>query len=419
MDPYQVSFLLVSAITPLFVVTTPAEFRPSPGDIPHPRGNAIWVTQQAGLVSWGRAASATFSGPGRFTEAQRWFDELVAAAQITDEVGRPGTGLTSFGTFSFSEHSADVSTVTVPARILGWDEHGAWTTDIGTTDVGHRGPEPITPIGHLGTVTYGPGHIDEDRFTNAVTETVDVLARGEVKKVVLARDLDIVSELPMDERLLAAKLSRAFPTCWTYCIEGLLGATPEMLASVRGGHLTTRVLAGSWPTTGGHEAAEHALRTSAKDISEHRYASDSVLHALDLQASGPVRTYGPTILHLPNVVHLATEFQADLARGWTGLTAAGAMHPTAAVGGTPTNRALEIIDDIEGLDRGRYAAPVGWMDSAGNSDWALALRCAQLQSDDPHRARALAGGGVMDRSIPQQELAETEAKFSAVLRAFT
>lgn len=94
------------------------------------------------------------------------------------------------------------------------------------------------------------------------------------------------------------------------------------------------------------------------------------------------------------------------------------MHPTAAVGGTPTDRALAVIDEIEGLDRGRYAAPVGWMDSDGNSDWALALRCAQLDQNDPRRARALAGGGVMDRSVPQQELAETEAKLSAVLRAF-
>lgn len=278
--------------------------------------------------------------------------------------------------------------------------------------------EAIAPIGPLGRVDWSPGDVDEDRFTDAVADTVALLAGGEVKKVVLARDITITSEMPMDERLLVAKLARAFPSCWTYCIEGMIGATPEMLASVRAGHLTTRVLAGSWPTSEGHEAAEYALRSSAKDIAEHRYASDSVLHAIDLQAAGPVRTNGPTILHLPNVVHLATDFEADLAPGWTGLTAAGAMHPTAAVGGTPTELALKVIDRIEGLDRGRYAAPIGWMDSAGNSDWALALRCAQLDPTDPRRARALAGGGVMDRSVPQQELAETEAKFSAVLRAF-
>ena len=378
----------------------------------------MWVTPDGGMVGWGRAASATFSGPDRFTDAQRWFDSLCEAAQVDDGVSRPGTGLISFGTFSFSDESADVSTVTVPQHIVGWDEHGSWTTTISTEPGTELAADTPAPLGELGKVEWGPGDIDEDRFTDAVAETVELLARGEVKKVVLARDIDIVSEHPMDERLLVAKLSRAFPTCWTYSIEGLLGATPEMLASVRGGHLTTRVLAGSWPTTGGSEAAEYALRTSAKDIAEHRYASDSVLHAIDLQASGPVRANGPTILHLPNVVHLATDFEADLAPGWTGLTAAGAMHPTAAVGGTPTDRALEVIDEIEGLDRGRYAAPVGWMDSAGNSDWALALRCAQLDQDDPHRARALAGGGVMDRSVAQQELAETEAKLSAVLRAF-
>jgi len=370
------------------------------------------------MVGWGRAASAAFSGPDRFVRAQAWFDEICAAADIDDAVSRPGTGITAFGTFSFSDESADVSTVTIPEQIVGWDESGPWTTLIGAV---HRDEPPgvaAEPLGDLGKVEWHPGQVDEDRFTDAVAEAVVLLARGDVKKVVLARDIEIVTENPMDERLLVAKLSRAFPTCWTYSIEGLLGATPEMLASVRAGHLTTRVLAGSWPTSAGSEAAEYALRTSAKDIAEHRYASDSVLHAIDLQAAGPVRTDGPRILHLPNVVHLATDFSADLAQGWTGLTAAGAMHPTAAVGGTPTDEALRVIEKIEGLDRGRYAAPIGWMDSAGNSDWALALRCAQLDQDDPCRARALAGGGVMDRSVPQQELAETEAKLAAVLTAF-
>ncbi len=375
----------------------------------------MWVTDRSGMVGWGRAASRTFSGPDRFTQAQRWFDAVVASATIEDEVARPGTGLTAFGTFSFADESADSSTLTIPATILGWDEQGAWTTTVRSDAASDD--ETIAPIGHLGKVQWGPGDLDEDRFTDAVSETVAILAEGDIKKVVLARDMRIVSEEPMDERLLVAKLARAFPSCWTFCVEGMIGATPEMMASVRAGHLTTRVLAGSWPTTGGHDAAEYALRSSAKDIAEHRYASDSVLHAIDLQASGPVRANGPTILRLPNVVHLATDFEADLAPGWTGLTAAGAMHPTAAVGGTPTDKALEVIRRIEGLDRGRYAAPVGWMDSQGNADWALALRCAQLEAD-PRRARAFAGGGVMDRSIPQQELAETEAKFSAILRAF-
>lgn len=418
MDPYQVCFLLVSDLTRLFAFTRQAASRPSPGDIPHPRKNLMWVTATGGMVGWGEAAVGTFEGPDRFTAAQRWFDDIIAAAIIDDPVARPGTGLTAFGTFSFSDTSADISTVTIPQRILGWDSDGAWETVISTDQNATITAEPIEPIGDFGHVDWSAGHLDEEGFNSAVAETVELLARGEAKKVVLARDIDIVSEFPMDERLLVAKLTRAFPSTWTYLVSGMIGATPEMLASVRDGHLTTRVLAGSWPTTQGQEAAEYALRSSAKDIAEHRYASDSVLHALDIQASGPVRANGPTILHLPNVVHLATDFEADLAAGWTGLTAAGAMHPTAAVGGTPTDTALEVIDRIEALDRGRYAAPVGWMDSSGNSDWALALRCAQLDRNDPHRARAFAGGGIMERSVPQQELAETEAKFSAILKAF-
>lgn len=418
MDPYQVSYLLVSDQMPLFAVTGLATSKPAPGDIPHPRNNLMWVTENFGMIGWGEAARATFEGDDRFRRAQRWFDDVVAASTVTDPVARPGTGLTAFGTFSFSKKSRNVSTIIIPRRILGWDEHGAWESTISTEENPTITGEPIESIRDIGHVAMAPGELDEDAFTDAVEETVELLAEGEAKKVVIARDLIIRTEYDMDERLLVAKLARAFPSCWTYCVDGMMGATPEMLASVRSGHLTTRVLAGSWPTTQGQDAAEYALRTSAKDIAEHRYASDSVLHALDRQASGPVRANGPTILHLPNVVHLATDFEADLAPGWTGLTAAGAMHPTAAVGGTPTNTALEIIDRIEGLDRGRYAAPVGWMDSSGNSDWALALRCAQLSSTDPRLARAFAGGGIMERSNPAQELSETEAKFSAILKAF-
>jgi menaquinone-specific isochorismate synthase len=118
----------------------------------------------------------------------------------------------------------------------------------------------------------------------------------------------------------------------------------------------------------------------------------------------------PFVLHLPNVMHLATDVTGvlDPTDGATSLSLAAALHPSAAVGGTPTDLAVRTIAELEGMDRGRYAGPVGWMDATGDGEWGIALRCGAV---DGARVRLFAGCGIVAGSDPQAELAEAQAKF--------
>lgn len=388
----------------------------------------IWHSAERTLIARGVAAQIELTGPGRFDEAQAWFDEVTRAADITDEVARPGTGLLAFGSFAFFDVTPTTSRLIIPTTVWGEDEDGCWRTDIAPADpdassilpsAAERAlPLEDSPRRDLPTELKAVEEIAGlagDSYLRAVEEMRGRLRAGEAHKAVLARDLVFRCEREIDERLLATRLASAFPDCWTFAVDGLVGATPEMLASVRRGKLSSRVLAGSWPVAGDREAATQALLGSVKDRHEHDYALASVHEAITPRASD-AWVSERFALQLPHVIHLATDITATLTEGNTGLTVAGAMHPTAAVGGSPQRAALAIIGEAEPTDRGRYAAPVGWMDGDGNADWALALRCAEITGCE---ARAFAGGGIMADSDPARELAETEAKFSAIREALS
>lgn len=408
----------MSPIPFLDCVSTPCGDEPTLEAL-DPAAPLIWHCAERTLLGAGVAASIDL-GEDRFEEAQAWFDEVVSNARITDEVGRPGSGLVAFGSFSFYADSEAGSRLVIPSTVWGRDERGAWRTDIRLAD-GVEGADDRsadqerTALPHqLGPVAVVPGLAGEDYLT-AVERMRDRLRAGDAHKAVLAREITFIADRPLDQRLLARRLAAAFPDCWTFAVCGLVGSTPEMLASVRGGTLSSRVLAGSWPVGGDRQAAIEALLSSVKDRHEHDYALASVHDAI-APRTRHLKVSERFALQLPHVIHLATDMVAELTEPNTGLICCGAMHPTAAVGGTPQRAALNIIRDIEPTDRGRYAAPVGWMDGAGNADWALALRCAEV---DGNYARAFAGGGIMADSDPDRELAETEAKFSAIRDALS
>ena len=156
-----------------------------------------------------------------------------------------------------------------------------------------------------------------------------------------------------------------------------------------------------------------ALLASAKDTEEHGYAAAGVQQSLAPLCDDLTVAPRPELLRLANVQHLATAISGRLAARDDGtrpsvLALADALHPTAAVCGTPTETAMELIRELEGMDRGRYAGPVGWVDGAGNGEWCIALRCAEI---DGTRARLFAGGGIVADSDPEAELAEAQAKF--------
>jgi menaquinone-specific isochorismate synthase len=261
-------------------------------------------------------------------------------------------------------------------------------------------------------IRYAGASVPELRWLEAVAAATRAIDAGRLDKVVLARDLAVWSDEPLDARTLTRRLAERFPDCFTFSVDGLVGATPELLVRRIGGRVDSLVLAG---TAGrGASAAEDAalgaaLLGSDKDRDEHDHAVASVRAALaDLVPD--LATEGPWLLRLANVQHLATSVTGTLPGGESVLDLAGALHPTAAVCGTPTAEAFAVIRELEGLDRGRYTGPVGWVDAAGDGELGIALRCAQVEGD---RARLYAGAGIVGASLPEAELEETRIKFRA------
>jgi menaquinone-specific isochorismate synthase len=229
--------------------------------------------------------------------------------------------------------------------------------------------------------------------------------------VVLARDLYAIAEEDIDPRWLLARLAERYGRCWTYQVDGLIGATPEMLLRQEAGLATSRVLAGTIRRSGQADLAlAAALARSSKDLEEHVYAVQSVATALAPYCSGMHVPDAPYVLELPNVLHLATDVTAVAQPGTTSLELAAALHPSAAVCGTPTDRARAEIAELEHLDRGRYSGPVGWIDANGDGEWAIALRCGQIDDTDRRRIQLFAGCGIVAGSDPEAELAESNAK---------
>jgi menaquinone-specific isochorismate synthase len=247
-----------------------------------------------------------------------------------------------------------------------------------------------------------------------------MLRAGRADKVVLARDLVAHATAPADWRLAIARLTERYPDTHTFAIDGLVGASPETLVRLRDGRLHTRVLAGSHARGGSDSAdtqAAEALHQSSKDLDEHRFAVHSAVEALKTLTPHVVADDMPFTLKLPNLWHLATDIAATLPTTATGLDAVAALHPTAAVAGSPTDKALEMIAELEPFDRGRYAGPVGWIDHRGDGEWAIALRCAQWSADAT--ITAYAGAGIVPDSTPEAELLETGLKFQPIIEAFS
>jgi menaquinone-specific isochorismate synthase len=396
---------------------------PDPGEtfldqVPEPAVVA-WVRQSAGLAGWGEAARVTLpAGADRFTAAEKWIREVTDGADIEDGVRRRGSGLVAFGTFTFDDAS-DGSVLIVPRAILGRDGTGnAWLTTI--TPEGERpwAAGPFGPPVPPGDLRWHDGSLSAPEWEQAVGEAVHRITHSaELGKVVLARDLHASADIPIDPRVLLRWLAARYPGCFTFACDGLVGATPELLIRKDGWEVSSLVLAGTTPR-GATQAEDSALaRTllgSAKENEEHEYAAASLRDTLSPLCAAMYVTPRPELIRLPNVQHLGTRVRGTLAAARSALTLVATVHPTAAVGGTPTDAAVEVIRELESMDRERYAGPVGWVDADGNGEWGIALRCAQL---DGNRARLFAGCGIVAGSDPAAELAETESKFRPMRNA--
>jgi menaquinone-specific isochorismate synthase len=346
--------------------------------------------------------------------------EVAAAAEVDDEVGVPGTGLVAFGALAFDDASDAPSALIVPSVVVGRREDDTWITRIRTEDSAFA-DAPASEIGPEWSARLAPGAQSPEAYGAAVESALAAIAAGEVAKVVLARDLVGHAPADADLRRTVARLATGYPDTWTYAVDGLIGASPETLVTASRGTVTARVLAGTAPRGDDPEAdaaAALALATSAKDQDEHQYAVRSLLRSLRPHTRALAASEQPFALKLPNVWHLATDVEAELAGDASTLDLVGALHPTAAVAGTPTDAALDLIRRLEPFDRGRYAGAVGWVDHRGDGEWAIALRCAQFAPDAAGiRVTAHAGAGIVAGSRPESETLETRVKFRAILEA--
>lgn len=379
----------------------------------------LWMRRGFGFAGIGTALRLEFSGPDRIADAAEAWRSVVAAATVTDPLQLPGTGLIALGSFAFSENSAITSVLVVPSVIVGRSGGESWITRIAVGDLPPLAIPPANPFGPAHSVTFVPGALSGDGYRDTVKTAVTRIRNHELDKVVLARDLTGRLPAGADLRAVVGELALGYPDCWTFAIDGFVGSSPETLVSVTGGSVTARVLAGS--AARGTDAASDqdaatALATSAKDLDEHQYAVQNVLASLRPRSPNAMASDLPFTLKLPNLWHLASDVDGTLVDGSTSLDLVGALHPTAAVAGTPTALALRLIDDLEPFDRGRYAGPVGWVGANGDGEWAVALRSAQVSPSG--EITAYAGAGIVADSDPERELVETRLKFRPIVEAF-
>lgn len=385
-----------------------------------------WLRRGDGIVAVGETL-AEIRPPARADESRTatlatvW-RAMAAQAEISDPVGLPGSGLVAFGAFTFDEDSDADSVLVLPTQVVGRHGDRFWHTTIRHSGNPQSDDRFATqPYGPHWAGTLGPGAQSPQGYQDSVRRALTRIADGELSKVVLARDLTGSIPAGSDLRRLVRELSTGYPDTWAFAVDGLIGASPETLVTVHDGTVTARVLAGTigrGADADADTAASAHLASSTKDLDEHQYAVQSVLSSLRSHTRVLAASEQPFLLKLPNLFHLATDVEGELADGESALDLVGVLHPTAAVAGTPTPSAIAAIRDLEPFDRGRYAGPVGWVDAAGNGEWAIALRCAQFTAGRGEiGVTAYAGAGIVAGSDPESELLETRVKFRPLVDA--
>jgi isochorismate synthase len=345
---------------------------------------------------------------------------LLSSIEHADESGGacagPGAGPVAIGWVPFTPGAP--GELVIPTVVVGKGADGRrWVTRIDGTDEPLAPPapprtsasgyriEPVTPV---------------EQYLDAVRAAREAVRDGFLTKAVIAREIAVLADAPIDLHGVLHRLRASFGSSYRYAVDGFVGASPELLVEIDGADVRSHPLAGTAPRTGDVERdAEiaEALVASTKDQVEHRVVIDVVHDTLLPWCSYLDWEPDPSIIAVANVQHLGTRIEGRLSSPVPNvLELVRALSPTPALGGHPRDKALALIADVEGVARDRYGGAVGWVDGAGNGTWAVAIRCAEL-SPDRRRARLHAGGGIVADSDPLAELAETQAKFQAMLSA--
>lgn len=348
--------------------------------------------------------------------------ERLAGIDHDGPSGIPGAGPVAIGCLPF--HPGAEASLVIPRRIVAKAaDRSQWVTEVladGETEAASPLAEKRSDGGaEFGTYRISPG-VELEHYLRAVGSARDAVRSGEIVKAVIARDVVVTSDRPFDVHAVLHRLKASFGSSYRYLVDGLIGASPELLVQVEEDVVRSHPLAGTAPRTGdaGNDAViAAALIESTKDQVEHRVVIDVVHDTLLPWCSYLDWQPEPSIVTVANVQHLGTLIEGRLSRPAPGIAVlVRALSPTPALGGHPRREALALIERVEGIDRGRYGGAVGWIDAAGNGTWAVAIRGAEL-SLDRCTARLIAGGGIVADSDPLAELAETQAKFQAMLSA--
>jgi menaquinone-specific isochorismate synthase len=360
-----------------------------------------WLGDGAGFVTSGVAARVPAADA----------DHVLAGMGVDDPVTRPGTGAIAVGALSFADAGHDE--LVIPASVTGVDEDGrAWRTDIGPA------PSAPGPWPAPATRFRVEGCVSRATWTAQVHAVLDAIRAETLAKAVLARDVVVHADAPFDARVVVDRLGRTQGGCAVFAADALVGATPELLVRRRGPSVVSRPMAGTiarGASDNDDRAAESALAASVKDGLEHQLVVDAVVEGLRTGGVDVTTVTGPEVARLATVSHLATTIAGTVEPGSarSALELALQLHPTPAVAGAPRDAALAVLRNLETFDRGRYAGPVGWVDARGDGEWAVALRCAELEGAS---ARLVAGAGIVAGSDPDAEWAETQAKLEPMLR---
>ena len=342
---------------------------------------------------------------------------FLSSLEHRDDVG--GRSPIALGSIPFEPGRA--TELIIPSLLVGVADDGTrWVTRIQGGIDPPPDLEPATrPSPRAHAFTLAP-LTPVDRYLAAVERARDAVRDGSLTKAVIAREITVTSPEPIDVHAVLLRLRASFGSSFRFSIDGFIGASPELLVKVDGSTVQSHPLAGTAPRSGDPDTDARVaaqLLASTKNQIEHRVVIDMIHDTLLPWCSYLDWEPEPSVMTVANVQHLRTVMEGRLSDPRPNvLELVRALSPTPALGGFPRAEALELIAQAEGFDRGRYGGAVGWVDAEGNGTWAVAIRCAEL-SADRRSARLVAGGGIVAASDPLAELAETQAKFQAMLSA--
>ncbi len=366
---------------------------------------------KASFVFWRDGHGLVCEGVARRVPLGR-VAQVLGAVYVDGPRCAPGRPV-AVGALPFNPADMAGAHMVLPARVWRVEEDGqAWVTEVSAAGGGRDasgedgGGEPTTLDPDVRPMTHAA-------WTDAVGAALAAIESGALEKVVLSRDHEVRADHPIPAAEVAARLVAQQPGCFVFLADDVVGASPELLVERRDAHVRSRPMAG---TVAGTEAAAVSwLDHSDKDRREHQLVVDAVVESLAPFSCQPPSVSGPTTTRLVGLSHFVTDIEARLRNTTTSaLDLALALHPTPAVAGVPTELALALIRRLEGRPRRLYGGPVGWVDSSGDGQFAVALRCARICG---HRAVLHAGAGIVAGSDPVREWMETTAKFGPMCSA--